>query len=65
MNQRFTRRLNLLLVVLACLFGQSLMAQTGVLNPNDPIVIYNSANPPTLPPAGVLAKLGEDDPYEL
>jgi predicted esterase len=56
MNQRFTRRLNVLLVVLACLFGQSVLAQTGVLNPNDPIVIYNSANPPTLPPAGTLAK---------
>jgi len=56
MNQRFTRRLNLLLVVLAFLFGQSVLAQTGVLNPNDPIVIYNPSAPPTLPPAGTLAK---------
>src|SRR5690348_11479987 len=56
MNQRFTRRLNLLLVVLASLFGQSVHAQTGVLNPNDSVVIYNPSAPPTLPPAGVLAK---------
>jgi hypothetical protein len=31
-------------------------AQTGILNPHDPIVIYDSAHPPTMPPFGTLAK---------
>ncbi|WP_207632856.1 fibronectin type III domain-containing protein, partial [Foetidibacter luteolus] len=31
-------------------------AQTGVLDPNDPIVIYNPATPPAVPPYGTLAK---------
>lgn len=31
-------------------------AQTGVLNPNDPIVTYNPSAPPATPPNGVLSK---------
>lgn len=31
-------------------------AQTGVLNPNDPIVIYNPSSPPAQPPYNTLAK---------
>ncbi|MCK7555269.1 hypothetical protein MKQ70_09730 [Chitinophaga sedimenti] len=31
-------------------------AQTGVLNPNDPIVVYNAASPPTQPAWGTLGK---------
>lgn len=37
-------------------FGMEVMAQTGVLNPNDTIVVYNPAAPPTKPAANVLAK---------
>jgi predicted esterase len=32
------------------------IAQTGVLNPQDPIVIYDPSHPPAVPPAGTLAK---------
>ena len=32
------------------------LGQTGVLNPNDPIVLYNSAAPPALPPANTMKK---------
>ncbi len=31
-------------------------AQTGILDPQDPIVIYDPVHPPALPPAGTLAK---------
>jgi len=31
-------------------------AQTGVLNPNDSVITYNSLNPPATPPNGTLAK---------
>ncbi|MCW3465412.1 fibronectin type III domain-containing protein [Chitinophaga nivalis] len=33
-----------------------LWAQTGVLDPNDPIVEYNQSSPPATPPYGTLAK---------
>ncbi|MET0243616.1 MAG: hypothetical protein ABW174_09110, partial [Flavitalea sp.] len=36
-------------------------AQTGVLNPNDPIVKYNPAAPPAMPANGVLAKWVKTD----
>jgi predicted esterase len=32
------------------------IGQTGVLDPNDPIVVYNPAAPPATPPYGTLAK---------
>ncbi|MBS1606368.1 MAG: fibronectin type III domain-containing protein [Bacteroidetes bacterium] len=40
------------------LFFGSARAQfgTGVLNPNDPVITYNSASPPATPPLGTLAK---------
>lgn len=45
----------LLLIILAVInYGAS--GQTGVLNPADPILIYNPANPPATPPANTLAK---------
>ena len=57
MKTRFTRLLlNVLLITLAAFFGQAVMGQTGVLNPNDPIVLYNSAAPPALPAANTMAK---------
>ncbi|PUZ20302.1 Fibronectin type III domain-containing protein [Chitinophaga costaii] len=43
-----------LLLLLFCI--PAAFAQTGVLNPNDPIVVYDSANPPAIPPYGTLAK---------
>ena len=42
--------------VLLILAFVSSSAQTGVLNPNDPIVVYNPASPPATPPANTLAK---------
>ncbi|WP_295124218.1 fibronectin type III domain-containing protein [uncultured Chitinophaga sp.] len=47
-------RLLLSIVLLASAFV--VKAQTGVLNPNDPIVVYNAASPPATPAWGVLAK---------
>jgi PA14 domain/Secretion system C-terminal sorting domain/Fibronectin type III domain len=56
MKTRFTQLLSLLLVLLAVLGGQGAMAQTGVLNPNDPVVIYNPSAPPAYPAANTLVK---------
>ncbi|HTI09475.1 MAG TPA: PA14 domain-containing protein [Puia sp.] len=57
MKKRFTQLfLNVLLVIMAATCGQTVMGQTGVLNPNDPIVLYNPAAPPTMPPAGTMTK---------
>ncbi|HMH32966.1 MAG TPA: hypothetical protein VK543_08040, partial [Puia sp.] len=50
----FTRPLIILLAVVC--FFQTSVAQTGVLNANDTIRIYNPAAPPTTPPFGTLAK---------
>jgi predicted peptidase len=47
------RLLPLTLLLLAVISGT---AQTGIFNPQDPIVIYDSAHPPTMPPFGTLAK---------
>jgi len=46
----------LLLLGLLVLIGSNSISQTGVLNPNDPIVVYNPAAPPATPPFGTLAK---------
>jgi predicted esterase len=51
-----TRITSLLMVFLAAVFFNASKAQTGVLNPDDPIVVYSSANPPATPPYGTLAK---------
>lgn len=57
MKTSFTRFLRLSLLLIAASFCmQSLLAQTGVLDPNDPIVVYNPNNPPATPPANTLAK---------
>ncbi len=52
----FLSILKLLLVVFAGFFLQPVSAQTGVLDPNDPVITYNPNNPPTRPDNGVLAK---------
>lgn len=44
------------LVVLLSLLSASTFAQTGVLDPNDPIVVYDPDAPPATPPYGTLAK---------
>lgn len=51
----FTRGL---FTVLCCLLTASLSlnAQTGILDPDDPVNIYNPENPPETPPFGTLAK---------
>jgi predicted esterase len=51
-----TRITSLLMVFLAAVFFNASKAQTGVLNPDDPIVVYSPANPPATPPYGTLAK---------
>jgi predicted esterase len=56
MKTRSTQFLSLLLVLLAVLCGKGAMAQTGVLNPNDPIVLYNPSAPPAYPAQNTLAK---------
>ncbi|HEX9512009.1 MAG TPA: T9SS type A sorting domain-containing protein [Puia sp.] len=56
MKTRFTQFLTTVLVLVMGFFGRDVLAQTGVLNPNDPIVLYNSANPPAYPPANTLVK---------
>ncbi len=56
MKIRFTQLLTIVLVFAMVFSGRDALGQTGVLNPNDPIVLYNSANPPPLPPANTMAK---------
>ncbi len=56
MKQRFTQLLSLLFVLILAFSGQAARAQTGVLNYQDPIVLYNAAAPPTMPALGTLAK---------
>jgi len=51
----FTRILTFLMVVLAGFYNPA-VAQTGVLDPGDPIVVYNPSNPPTTPAFGTMAK---------
>jgi len=45
-----------ILLVAAVLSTQTAIGQSGVLNPNDPIVVYNPSSPPATPPANTLAK---------
>ncbi len=56
MKTRFTLQLNLVLLLTVTLIGQTVFSQTGVLNPNDTVKIYNPAAPPAFPPANTLAK---------
>ncbi|HEY4154325.1 MAG TPA: PA14 domain-containing protein, partial [Puia sp.] len=57
MKAIFTRFFSMaFLLLLAGFFSTSAIAQTGVLNPNDPIVIYNPASKPVTPPNGTLVK---------
>ncbi|WP_153800794.1 fibronectin type III domain-containing protein, partial [Foetidibacter luteolus] len=48
--------LKLFMIAVAALTMQFTLAQTGVLDPNDPIVVYNPGSPPATPPYGTLAK---------
>lgn len=52
------KKLYHLLAILSLLIGggQFSLAQTGVLDPNDPIVVYNPSSPPATPSYGTLAK---------
>ncbi|MCM5527269.1 fibronectin type III domain-containing protein [Parasegetibacter sp. NRK P23] len=52
----FTRIFSLLAIVLCAALGNAAVAQTGVLNPDDPIVVYNPSAPPATPAYGTLAK---------
>ncbi|WP_153796960.1 fibronectin type III domain-containing protein [Foetidibacter luteolus] len=45
----------LLLLAVVCIYLPA-SAQTGVLDPADPVVVYNAAKPPTIPPSGTLVK---------
>jgi large repetitive protein len=47
--------MQLLLVAVACFFASNTYAQS-VLDPNDPIVVYNPSAPPATPPGGQIAK---------
>src|SRR5882757_1389317 len=56
MIMRFTRILSALLFLIVGFFSSDTFAQTGVLNPNDPIVLYNPASPPVRPGANTMVK---------
>lgn len=47
---------SLILGFLLFFLGGYSIGQTGILNPNDPIVVYNPSSPPSTPPANTLAK---------
>ncbi|MBS1601183.1 MAG: fibronectin type III domain-containing protein, partial [Bacteroidetes bacterium] len=53
MNTVFTR---ILLGLTLVAYAGIAEAQTGVLNPSDSVITYNSFNPPATPPTGTLAK---------
>lgn len=46
----------LLLFILGAIFSSPVSAQNNVLDPDDPVVNYNSDNPPTAPPYGTIGK---------
>ncbi|MCM5530649.1 fibronectin type III domain-containing protein, partial [Parasegetibacter sp. NRK P23] len=48
--------LRLAVLLLLLLIENFAHAQTGVLNPDDPIVVYNASAPPETPPFGTLSK---------
>ena len=52
----FTKIIRLLCIVLAVLHLQTSNAQTGILDPSDPIVMYDASTPPTVPAYGTMAK---------
>ncbi|MBS1656043.1 MAG: hypothetical protein JSU05_14420, partial [Bacteroidetes bacterium] len=45
-----------LMAIAVCFLGVNVQGQTGVLNPNDPIVVYNPASPPAIPAANTMVK---------
>ncbi len=51
-----TKLLCLLMVVSSLFWTTDVKSQAGVLDPNDPIVVYSPANPPATPPFGTMAK---------
>ncbi len=48
--------ITLLLLAFSYFIPGTAISQTGVLDPNDPIVIYDPGNPPTIPANGTLVK---------
>lgn len=52
MKKTIIRFCGLLALIFIVLGMNSVFSQTGVLDPTDPVVTYNSANRPTQPPAG-------------
>ena len=56
MKTKFTQLLTIVLALVMAFSGLDVLAQTGVLNPNDPIVLYKSTAPPTFPAANTMAK---------
>jgi large repetitive protein len=61
MKRAFTRFLSFLLLLVVTLTGQIAIGQTGVLNPDDPIVVYNPSAPPAYPAGNTLAKWVKTD----
>ncbi|HTI10803.1 MAG TPA: PA14 domain-containing protein, partial [Puia sp.] len=53
---RFTRILSAFAFLIVGFFSSDTFAQTGVLNPNDPIVLYNPASPPVRPGSNTMVK---------
>jgi predicted esterase len=56
MKSRFTFLVHVAMILLVSVYCSPAIAQTGVLNPNDTIVIYNPSAPPATPPANTLVK---------
>lgn len=56
MKQRLLRLMGSLSLLILGSAVMQVYGQTGVLDPNDPIVVYNPASPPATPPATQLSK---------
>jgi hypothetical protein len=56
MTRLYKRITFFVMVALCSLFSQKSFAQTSILNPSDPVVEYNSNNPPTAANSGELKK---------
>ena len=51
-----TRLFSLMMVIVCTFWAKNAFSQAGILNPNDPIVVYNPASPPATPAFGTMAK---------
>ncbi|MBX3241125.1 MAG: fibronectin type III domain-containing protein [Chitinophagaceae bacterium] len=56
MKATFTRIASFLLILTMSFTAKEVVSQTGVFNPNDPIVVYNPSSPPAQPPSGQVGK---------